>query len=218
MEHDFWHDKWENNEIGFHEEGGNPLLKKYIDILAASPSPRILVPLCGKTHDIGVLLASGCEVIGVELSDVAVRQLFDERGVVPDIEKSGTFTRFTHENLTVLVGDVFDLDKSQLGRVTGIYDRAALVALPDELRQRYADTLCRLVGEATQLIITFDYHQPDMAGPPFSVTQEMVEALYSHHYMVSPLLRHPVEGGLKGLVAADCLVFSLSPKPERSGK
>lgn len=218
MEHDFWHNKWETNEIGFHEEGGNPLLKKYIDILAACPSPRILVPLCGKTHDIGVLLAHGCDVIGVELSEVAVRQLFDELDVEPTIDKCGAFTRFSHQNLTVLVGDVLKLNTRILGDITGIYDRAALVALPETLRRDYADTLCRLAGDAKQLIITFDYHQPDMAGPPFSVTQEMVEALYAHHYTVSPLLRHPVEGGLKGQVAADCLVFSLSPKPEHSGQ
>ncbi len=213
MEQAFWHGRWENNEIGFHEDGGNPFLKKYIDTLCDNPNPRILVPLCGKTHDIGILLANGCEVIGVELSEIAVQQLFDEMNVTPDVTDAGEFKRYTYDTLTILQGDVFSLTQDMVGGITGVYDRAALVALPENMREDYAKLICQIAADATQLVVTFEYHQPDMDGPPFSVTQEMVRALYKHQYMISPLQRRPVEGGLKGEVAADCLVFALTPTP-----
>ena len=217
MEHSFWHSKWQKNEIGFHEPEGNALLVKYSSFLIGDDSPsssssRIFVPLCGKTRDIGWLLAQGCEVVGAELSEVAITQLFEELGVEPTISTSTNGKVYTKDRLTIFVGDIFKLTSSDIGDVTGIYDRAALVALPSPLREQYSAHLIAITQCAPQLIISFDYDQNEMAGPPFSVNEKTVDSLYSADYNIQRLERSVLEGGLKGKVDADNLVFALSAK------
>lgn len=217
MEHSFWHSKWQKNEIGFHEPEGNALLVKYSSFLIGDDSPsssssRIFVPLCGKTRDIGWLLAQGCEVVGAELSEVAITQLFEELGVEPTISTSTNGKVYTKDGLTVYVGDIFKLTSSDIGDVTGVYDRAALVALPSPLREQYSAHLIAITQCAPQLIISFDYDQNEMAGPPFSVNEKTVDSLYSADYNIQRLERSVLEGGLKGKVDADNLVFALSAK------
>lgn len=211
MEHNFWHSKWENNHIGFHEPEGNPFLVKYANVLLSTEKPKIFVPLCGKTRDIYWLLSNGCEVVGVELSEIAVRQLFDELGVVPQISIIDNFSVFKYQELTVYVGDFFKLSHELIGHVSGIYDRAALVALPDPLRRNYVAHLTDITLKAPQLLISFDYDQTVIPGPPFSVNTEMVELLYGGTYTIALLERTKLEGGLKRKVAADTLVFKLTP-------
>jgi thiopurine S-methyltransferase len=77
----FWHDKWQRNQIGFHEPQANPLLLAHFDSLSLRAGSRIFVPLCGKTLDINWLLARGQRVVGAELSEIAVQQLFAGLGV-----------------------------------------------------------------------------------------------------------------------------------------
>jgi thiopurine S-methyltransferase len=217
MEHSFWHSKWQKNEIGFHEPEGNALLVKYSSFLIGDDSPsssssRIFVPLCGKTRDIGWLLAQGCEVVGAELSEVAITQLFEELGVEPTISTSTNGKVYTKDGLTIFVGDIFKLTSSDIGDVTGVYDRAALVALPSPLREQYSAHLIAITQCAPQLIISFDYDQNEMAGPPFSVNEKTVDSLYSADYNIQRLERSVLEGGLKGKVDADNLVFALTAK------
>ena len=217
MEHSFWHSKWQKNEIGFHEPEGNALLVKYASFLFGDDSPstslkRIFVPLCGKTRDIGWLLSNDCEVVGAELSEVAIIQLFEELGVEPTVTTTSNGKIYAKDGLTIYVGDIFKLTSSDLGDVTGIYDRAALVALPSPLREQYAAHLMAITQCAPQLIISFEYDQNEMAGPPFSVNEKNVDALYSADYNIQRLERSVLEGGLKGKVDADNLVFALTAK------
>ena len=217
MEHSFWHSKWQKNEIGFHEPEGNALLVKYAAFLISDDSPsksikRIFVPLCGKTRDIGWLLAQGCEVVGAELSEVAIIQLFEELGTEPTVTTTSNGKIYAKDGLTIYVGDIFKLTSSDLGDVTGIYDRAALVALPSPLREQYAAHLMAITQCAPQLIISFEYDQNEMTGPPFSVNEKTVDALYSADYNIQRLERSVLEGGLKGKVDADNLVFALTAK------
>ncbi|WP_202940819.1 thiopurine S-methyltransferase [Alteromonas macleodii] len=217
MEHSFWHSKWQKNEIGFHEPEGNALLVKYASFLFGDDNPstslkRIFVPLCGKTRDIGWLLSNDCEVVGAELSEVAIIQLFEELGVEPTVTITSNGKIYAKDGLTIYVGDIFKLTSSNLGDVTGIYDRAALVALPSPLREQYAAHLMAITQCAPQLIISFEYDQNEMAGPPFSVNEKTVDALYSADYNIQRLERSVLEGGLKGKVDADNLVFALTAK------
>ncbi|WP_269520587.1 thiopurine S-methyltransferase [Alteromonas sp. BMJM2] len=215
MEHSFWHSKWHNNEIGFHEPTGNALLVKYSDVLLGSDSneasqKRIFVPLCGKTRDIAWLLSKGCQVVGAELSEVAITQLFDDLDITPTVKSSSKGKVYSAPNLTIFVGDIFALRRDDIGEVKGVYDRAALVALPDELRRKYANHLIEITHNAPQLVITFDYDQSKLPGPPFCVDEKRVIDMYAGHYEISLLERSDVEGGLKKKVKADNLVFSLS--------
>tara|TARA_Y200000002_G_C22663517_1_gene656894 strand:- start:917 stop:1570 length:654 start_codon:yes stop_codon:yes gene_type:complete len=214
MEHSFWHSKWQKNEIGFHETKGNALLVKYASFLLGEETSeaflkRIFVPLCGKTRDIGWLLSQGCNVVGAELSELAVIQLFEELDVEPTITTTSNGKIYAKDSLTIYVGDIFKLTPTDLGEVTGIYDRAALVALPSPLREQYAAHLMAITQCAPQLIISFEYDQNEMAGPPFSVNEDTVSSLYSDNYTINRLERSVLKGGLKGKVEADNLVFAL---------
>ncbi len=217
MEHSFWHSKWQKNEIGFHEPEGNSLLVKYANTLlgntvAKNRGKRIFVPLCGKTRDIHWLLSQGADVVAAELSEVAIEQLFAELNVIPTVTTSAKGKVYSYDNLTVHVGDIFQLNQDDLGIVNGVYDRAALVALPSPMREKYARHLVTITRHAPQLIISFEYDQTSMAGPPFSVSEDTVVALYAPQYYIQLLERSELTGGLKGKVPASNLVFHLKAK------
>ncbi|MCU7555307.1 thiopurine S-methyltransferase [Alteromonas sp. ASW11-19] len=214
MDHAFWHSKWQNNHIAFHEPQGSPLLVAHHPVLTAPPSPRVLVPLCGKTRDIGYLLSKGCEVVGVELSELAINQLFDELGESPEITQTQTHKRYSIPGLTVFEGDFFALQRDDIGAVTGVYDRAALIALPASMRGQYAQQVNKLSGGAEQLLICVDYKQADMPGPPFAVSTDEVTALYAPHYSITLLASEDVAGKLKGKVPACNQVYRLSSQTE----
>lgn len=211
MEANFWHAKWANNEIGFHQDEVNPLLREHFDRLALAAGSRLFVPLCGKTRDIAWLLAAGYRVAGAELSRLAVEQLFAELGVAPQIEQAGPLIRFTAEDLDLYVGDIFELAAGELGQVDAVYDRAALVALPEAMRQRYADHLAALTDRARQLLIAYDYDQSLQNGPPFSVAADEVRHLYGPYYELALLASTEVAGGLRGKCPATEHVWLLQP-------
>ena len=213
MEHSFWHDRWATNQIGFHQPAANPLLVTHCAALALPSAGRVLLPLCGKTLDIAWLLAAGYRVVGVELSELAVQQLFAELGATPCIQVlNDALQRYETDKLTVFVGDIFALNREQLGPVDAIYDRAALVALPAALRPRYASHLTAISAGARQLLISFDYEQSQLPGPPFAVLAEELTELYGQHYQLQPLARQPLAGGLKGRCPADEMVWLLQPR------
>lgn len=198
MDTDFWLQRWQNNEIAFHQGEANALLVDYLKDLSLAPGGRVFVPLCGKTLDIPWLLSRGYPVAGVELSELAVEQLFAELGVAPRLSKVGKLTRYSASGLDVFVGDIFELTAETLGPVDAVYDRAALVALPQEMRGQYATHLMAITHRAPQLLITFEYDQELMAGPPFSVNAAKVHQRYSGRYDLTLAESRDVAGGLKG--------------------
>ncbi len=198
MEPDFWHQKWEANVIGFHKDEANPLLVSNIEALVLSADSRVFVPLCGKTLDIAWLLSQGHRVVGVELSAIAVNQLFEGLQLEPSIIEKGKLTRYSADNIDIYVGDIFDLTKMELSDVDAIYDRAAFVALPADMRKRYSRHLITITDSAPQLLVTFEYDQSVMKGPPFSTTNLEINQHYQDVYDLTLLTTEVVEGGLKG--------------------
>lgn len=179
MQADFWHQRWEENRIGFHLEQVNPYLVEYWPSLGLAPASRVFVPLCGKSRDLLWLAGQGHEVIGVEISPIAVRAFFEENRLQPEVTTEGAFEIWSVEQITVLLGDFFELQPAQLGEVAGVYDRASLIALPAEMRPDYVAHLNALCPSAPRLLITLDYDQAQMSGPPFAVSDAEVEALYA---------------------------------------
>lgn len=216
MEANFWHSRWEENNIGFHLPQPNPKLVQYFKQLNLKENDRVLVPLCGKTIDIAWLLAQGMRVVGVELSPIAIEQLFAELKVTPNKSNEGKLTKFSGPQLDIFVGDIFDLNRKVLGHVDAIYDRAAIVALPDDLRARYAAHLIQIAPKAKQLLISYEYDQSLIAGPPFAVTSKHIHNYYQGHYQITELDRLNVEGGLKGLYPAQEAVWLLELNPTDS--
>jgi thiopurine S-methyltransferase len=209
MDPDFWHQRWRENRIGFHQAAPGAMLMKHIGALDLAAADRIFLPLCGKTRDIGWLLSQGFRVAGVELSRLAINQVFQDLDLSPEIVELAGVTRFSAPNLDLFVGDIFALGADQLGPVDASYDRAALVALPQDMRPRYATHMARITAAAPQLLICFEYDQSIMPGPPFSVGADELARVYGAHYKLFDHDAAPVTGGLKGICPATERVWLL---------
>jgi len=180
MHAEFWQTRWARNEIGFHLNEVNPYLQRHWPALALPEGSRVLVPLCGKSLDLGWLIAQGHAVVGVELSQQAVEDFFREQQVQPHVEQCGVFSRYRSAGLEIFCGDFFALDARQLGHCQALYDRAALIALPPEMRTAYVVHLGKLLEPGTPgLLVTLDYDQAHMKGPPFAVDDGEVQALFA---------------------------------------
>ena len=212
MDPSFWHQRWKNNEIAFHESKANPLLVKHFNDLSVANGSRIFVPLCGKTLDISWLLSHGSRVAGAELSQVAIEQLFIELGLQPEISTVGEVEQWSANRLDIFVGDIFAVSRKMLGSVDAIYDRAALVAFPKDMRNRYTTHLTEITHKAPQLIISYEYDQSVMQGPPFSVPNEEVHRHYADTYALTLMASTDVPGGLKGKCPATENVWRLTRK------
>lgn len=182
MHADFWHQRWAHRQIGFHLDHVNPHLQEHLPSLGLQPGSRLLLPLCGKTLDIHWLLAQGHAVTGIELSEIAVTELFAECQRTPTITACGPLRHYQADRLEIWHGDVFALAPSQIGKVDAIYDRAALVALPADLRGAYTRQLIRLAHAAPQLLVSLAYDQSQHSGPPFSVPATEIQTHYAAHY------------------------------------
>ncbi len=202
MHADFWHQKWQDNAIGFHESEANPHLLQHFETLSLAAGKRIFLPLCGKTLDIAWLLSNAYRVAGAELSETAVEQLFVELNVKPTVSAVGELKRYSEQNIDIFVGDIFDLSSDTLGPVDAVYDRAALVALPEETRRHYAAHITKITHTAPQLLVSIEYDQSLMAGPPFSLSQEEVNRYYEESYNLNLIASTDIPGGLKGKCAA----------------
>lgn len=182
MKKEFWLERWERAEIGFHQDEINPYLRQYWKELPCSGSGEVFVPLCGKSQDMVWLRQQGCTVLGVELSSIAVQDFFKESGKSPAHTKNDRFETCEADGIRIMCGDFFDLGKKDLANISAVYDRASLVALPPDMRERYARHLVDILPSGTKiLLITFDYPQAEMQGPPFAVSVSEVEALYGKY-------------------------------------
>lgn len=182
-----WLARWRDGRIAFHEGGPNALLERHVERLPAGG--RVLVPLCGKAEDLAFLAARGHDVIGIELAEQAVRAFFDEHGVAPTVQPHGPFASWSAAasgaepaigSLQLLVGDFFAATPVLIGPIDAVYDRGSLIALPPELRPRYVALLRTLLPQgAPAMVITLEYDQSAMSGPPFAVLEPELRALYA---------------------------------------
>lgn len=175
MNADFWQDCWRRGDIGFHQPRVLPLLQKHWPALALPAGSRVLVPLCGKSLDVHWLAAQGYRVLGVELSALAVEAFFAEAGLAPQRRSSRLGEHWSAGSIEIVQGDAFDLTPADLAGIAGVYDRGAMVALPPELRRRYVDTVyAGLPAGCRGLLLTLEYPQHEMDGPPFDVAESEV--------------------------------------------
>jgi len=212
MDPDFWHARWESQQLGFHEGEVNAMLAAHFGVLGLDQGARVFVPLCGKTRDIAWLLSRGMRVVGVELSDIAVRQLFEGLEVEPNVTGQGPLRHYAADGVDVFAGDIFDLTPEMAGDIDATFDRAALVALPEDMRRRYARQIIAVSRTAQQLLVTFEYDESLMQGPPFSIRPAEVKAHYGDVYDLHAVSERDVPGGLKGFCPAREHTWLLSPK------
>jgi thiopurine S-methyltransferase len=183
MKKEFWETRWKKNEIGFHQDEVNTYLAQYWDKLELTESVNVFIPLCGKSKDI-LWLSERCQsVLGVEISSLAVHAYFHENNLKPDQTDSKRFRYWTNGNTIILCGNYFDLDATDLREVDVVYDRASLIALPEEMREQYISHLLEIIpGKSKIFLVTLEYPQSEMQGPPFSVDDNEVQSLFANNF------------------------------------
>ncbi|GLS82402.1 thiopurine S-methyltransferase [Paraferrimonas haliotis] len=183
MTPDFWHERWRNQQIGFHLSQVNPLLVKHWPSLGADDSAQVLVPLCGKSLDLTYFMAAHSKVVGCELNQSAVEQFFAETDLPYDVIQVAQLACYQTERLSLYQGDFFELSLNEVGRCDFFYDRAAMIAWPESMRSRYLEQLAHLLpAGAKGLLITLDYPQHQIDGPPFAVTENWLEDNLAKHF------------------------------------
>jgi thiopurine S-methyltransferase len=193
MHHEFWHERWATRQIGFHQSAVHPFLERWWPRLGLPDAARVYVPLCGKSLDMAWLAGRGHPVAGSELSAVAIREFFAERGLVPEMTHRDGFRRHVAGPYALFEGDALALTPDVLGAVQAVYDRAALVALPPPMRRDYAASLARLLPAGGRLLlIAFEYPQELKGGPPFSVDAAEIRALFEPAFRLEEVERKDV--------------------------
>lgn len=188
MEPDFWHQRWRENQIGFHQAAINDHLQAFWPGLGVPPGAAVFVPLCGKSLDMPWLRSQGHPVIGVELSEIAVNAFFSENRLQPTVTDEPPFKKYSVDGITVYCGDFFALTAAHLAQAGAMYDRASLIALPPSMRRRYADAVAEKLPPAARVaLVTVEYDQSQMSGPPFAVAENEVTRLYSARFKIDKL-------------------------------
>lgn len=221
MEASDWLDRWEQNRIGFHQPGVSAYLQQYLPEIDLKPGATIFLPLCGKAHDIAWIALQGFQVVGVELSGIAVKAFFSEQGLSRQQSESGRFLLSKSGAISIYQGDYFDFPEEVLTECKLVYDRASLIAFAQSDRARYCEYMRSIIPPQTEiLLITLEYDQSQMEGPPFAVPRNEVEELYQSHYQIEVLVQNDVlderprwrEQGLSALTET---VFRLKPMVSR---
>lgn len=214
MQPDFWHKRWADHQIGFHQPAPTSLLLKHWPSLGVPTGATVFVPLCGKSLDMAWLASRGHSVLGVELSQLAVEQFFAEQDLTPEIHESRYGTHHRAGGIEIICGDAFGLDEEMLADCSAVFDRAAMIALPPPMRVRYAgEVYARLPAGCRGLLITLEYPQAERDGPPFAISEAEVRERYDAAWQVELLERRSIPAGHPGFVSGvstlDTAVYGL---------
>lgn len=226
MKIDFWLQRWHNNEIGFHQDQINPYLAYFYGekgpALEQRKNLKVFVPLCGKSKDMLWLSQSGYKVFAVECSERAVKDFFEENTLnYRHAEKDQHALYMSSDQeavIEIFQGDFFALQQKDLDDVTDIYDRASLIALPLEMRRSYAEKMAELQKPGIRtLLVTLNYDESEMNGPPFSVSEDNVNELYADKFSIEKLCFKDIindDPGMKkrGLTSLVETVYKLTRK------
>lgn len=202
MEPSFWQQRWREGRVGFHQDRVTPLLEECWSAIDVPPGACVFVPLAGKSLDMLWLAAQGYRVLGVELSPIAVEQFFSEHQLLPTRRESTYGIHYVAGEIELICGDAFGLDADILATCSGVYDRAALIALPADMRHRYVDQLyARLPSGCRGLLVTLEYPPHQKEGPPFTVDEDEVRRLYARDWSVELLERRDILASQPGFIA-----------------
>ena len=211
MEASFWHERWKSGRIAFHEAAPNALMTRNFPRLGLVGG-RVFVPLCGKTVDMVWLASQGHEVVGAELDPIAVEAFYAENDISPDVTVHGQLRRYSGNGITIYQGDILALSAEDVGAIDVVFDRAALVALPPDMRVRYAAHLLQITEGAQQFVVTYEYSNPEMQGPPHSVWGDEVRQYYSGTHDAIELERADITGPLLNRTTGEEIAWHLSPR------
>ena len=202
MDKNFWHRRWQKNEIGFHMTDPHHFLQQFFPLLQTQPTDSVFVLLCGKSPDLVWLREEGLKVVGIELSRTAIVAFFNENDLPGHWTDEAVLPFCSAEGYKLYCGDFFDLTATEVSGINAYYDRGALVALPPEMRVRYVAHMAALMPPGGRvLLISYSYNQSETKGPPFSVPQQELEILFSESFRVEILSEEDVLRSHQGLAA-----------------
>lgn len=189
MKSDFWIERWKTNDTPWQLSAPEPLLVRHFPKRAAQ---NVLVPLCGKTVDLLWLQEQGHKVTGVELSDIACHSFFKDAKIDYKTQGVRNFEVFESKNIKIWCGDFFALQNDDLPKLDSIYDRAALIALPTDLRKKYAERITEIVQARgsenfEMLLILKEKIGSTHEGPPFLVSLDELQSIYASHFKIEAL-------------------------------
>lgn len=178
MDAQFWLERWKNREIGFHKAVVNPSLLAVQKQLQLRSGQNVLVPLCGKSLDMIWFSQQGLQVTGVELASAACEDFFSENQLKVQKEEQGGYSVYSSDSICLWCGDFFCFPETQ--KFDLIYDRAATIALPESLRSNYFKKIQSFLEMGARLcLITIEYDQSRLEGPPFSVSETEIRNAFS---------------------------------------
>lgn len=178
MEISYWKNRWQQNKTGWHRQEVYPQLPRFWSRLDLPKEARVLVPLCGKSHDIDWLAEQGFQLIGVDASGKALKHIMERFPESFLRTESHGYTVFRSDTMELWQGDFLNFPKAAINPIAAVYDKASIVALPPAMRKKYAGKLLELSGKHTQIFLqSFEYDQHEMNGPPFSVSEREIKNL-----------------------------------------
>jgi len=187
-----WVDVWQQNNIEFHEGHYNQDLLDYQHHLGNLQDKNVFIPFCGKSQDMLWFQEQGANVIGIELSSIAVEAFFSKNHFDYRCHQSQNppFMLFKRDRITLFCGDFFQLPPKNIKSIDIVYDRGALVALPKETRLLYVNKLTTLIPSGCYVVLnTIEFNTANEASPPYSVSPKEIQTLYSKDYKIQ-LLHH----------------------------
>ena len=148
-----WLEKWKKAEIPWHKpEVDNNVQRHLEELTQGQPSASILVTWCGKSVDMPWLCSQGYNVVGIELSAVAVRQFFEENKIpystsVTTQANGEEFVVYQAQDrkLTIFLGDYYKLTPDLAGTFEAIWDNNAFGSSPPADRLQYISVLASLL-------------------------------------------------------------------------
>ncbi|MGP9557710.1 thiopurine S-methyltransferase [Psychrobacter sp. AOP7-A1-24] len=219
MNPEFWHKRWQEGRIGFNQSAVNPLLIEYFNRLDIPTGSRVFIPLCGKSIDMVWLAMQGYDVVGVELVETAVQAFFAEQNIEPTVYQQADNPTIKYyqgqlsgQTITLWVADIFALTAKDIGTINAVYDKAALIALPADMRMQYSEQIRKISGKASQLLITLNYDQSKKNGPPFSINSEQLQQYCGGRYQITELTSESASIGSASDLTVTEHVWLLSDK------
>jgi len=219
-----WRSRWSDNQTGWHLDNVNPYLHRFTNQLipkhaaeTTGLSPRVLIPLCGKSMDMTYLAQQGYRVVGIEGVGEAVHAFASEQSVtgqaIPitlpssmDAQKFRGHAVPVHKDASghgsqlpppvlLVEGDFFEIGAQEAEALVpfdAAFDRGSLVAISPTDRQAYAQVLGKLVapqGKVLLVTVEHDTFSNGRKGPPFEVTEEDVRTLFADTFSIQLLVK-----------------------------
>lgn len=221
MDPEYWLQRWREGRIGWHHERVMPLLEQHWPTIGVARGTRVLVPLCGKSLDMLWLAARGLHVLGVDPSPLAIKSFLEENHLEATSTPIDGGTQYRVGNvpaggsIELLHADIFSVATATLGECHAFYDRAATIALPVPLRERFVrEVYGKLPAGARGLLIVLDYPPAEMDGPPFPVDDAGVRRLFEAQWDTRQLERREIPpsqpGFRQGLSSMHTAVYELT--------